>query len=119
MIPCRFAPGRSHGHQALRGPAVARVALALDARGARHPLREREDEFVGEAQKPEFLKINPNGRIPALDDEGLVLWESLAINLHLARKYDGGKGALAEAGRRQSRAIQWSDLGDDRGRSRR
>ena len=64
--------------------------------------------FLGEAQKPEFLKINPNGRIPALDDDGLVLFESLAINLHLARKYAGGKGLWPKSPDDQSRAIQWS-----------
>ena len=64
--------------------------------------------FVGDAQKPDFLKINPNGRIPALDDDGLVLFESLAINLHLARKYDGGKGLWPKSADDQSRAIQWS-----------
>lgn len=40
----------------------------------------------------EFLKINPNGRIPAADDGGLVLFESLAINLCMARKYGGTLG---------------------------
>ncbi len=64
--------------------------------------------FVGEAQKPDFLKLNPNGRIPALDDDGVVLVESLAINLHLARKYDGGKGLWPKSADDQSRAIQWS-----------
>ena len=64
--------------------------------------------FLGEAQQPEFLKINPNGHIPALDDDGLVLFESLAINLHLARKYGGGKGLWPKAADDQSRAIQWS-----------
>jgi glutathione S-transferase len=64
--------------------------------------------FVGEAQKPDFLKINPNGRIPALDDDGLILFESLAINLHLARKYDGGKGLWPKSADDQSRAVQWS-----------
>jgi glutathione S-transferase len=50
---------------------------------------------------PEFLKINPNGHIPVVDDDGLVLHESLAINLYLAKKYGGGLGPadLAEDGR--------------------
>jgi glutathione S-transferase len=62
--------------------------------------------FIGECKTPEFLKINPNGHIPALEDDGLVLFESLAINLHLARKYGGG--LWPEDFDDQSRAIQWS-----------
>ena len=72
------------------------------------PFENVKVHFLGEAQKPDFLKINPNGRIPALDDEGVVLFESLAINLHLARKYDGGKGLWPKSADDQSRAIQWS-----------
>ncbi|MBL8832915.1 MAG: glutathione S-transferase family protein [Rhodospirillales bacterium] len=40
-------------------------------------------------QSPEFLKVNPFARIPSVDDGGLVLHESLAINLYLARKHGG------------------------------
>jgi glutathione S-transferase len=40
-------------------------------------------------RSPEFLKVNPNGHIPAIDDDGLVLCESLAINLYLAKKHGG------------------------------
>ena len=40
-------------------------------------------------KSPEFLAVNPNGHIPSIDDDGLVLHESLAINLYLARKHGG------------------------------
>jgi len=51
-------------------------------------------------KSPEFLKINPNGHIPSIDDDGLVLHESLAINLYLARKHSKslGPASLAEDG---------------------
>jgi glutathione S-transferase len=40
-------------------------------------------------RSPEFLKVNPNGRIPAMTDGDLVLAESLAINLYMAKKAGG------------------------------
>ncbi len=51
-------------------------------------------------RSPEFLRVNPNGHIPAMEDDGLVLAESLAINLYLAKKYGGALGPadLAEDG---------------------
>lgn len=41
---------------------------------------------------PEFLRVNPAGHIPAMDDHGLIMSESLAINLYLARKHGGPIG---------------------------
>jgi glutathione S-transferase len=47
------------------------------------------DQRAGETRKPDFLKINPNGHIPAIRDGDLVLWESLAINEYLIHKHGG------------------------------
>jgi glutathione S-transferase len=43
---------------------------------------------VEDLQAPEYLRLNPNARIPTLIDGEFVLWESMAINLYLAQKYD-------------------------------
>ena len=40
-------------------------------------------------RSPEFLAINPMGAIPAIDDDGLKLYESMAINLYLAKNQGG------------------------------
>lgn len=44
-----------------------------------------------QAKEPWYVAINPNARIPAIDDDGTVVWESAAINIYLARKYGQGK----------------------------
>lgn len=41
---------------------------------------------------PDYLGVNPMGQVPALDDDGTVLTESLAILLHLARRHGGDLG---------------------------
>src|SRR6478736_10298720 len=57
-------------------------------------------------KSPEFLKINPNGHVPSIDDDGLVLHESLAINLYLARKA-GGPLAGADV-KEEGQMAMWS-----------
>ena len=53
-----------------------------------------------------FLAINPNGHVPAIDDDGLVVWESMAINLYLARKH-GGALAPATLGE-EAQVLMWT-----------
>ncbi len=48
-------------------------------------------------RSPAFLAVNPNGHIPSVEDDGLVLHESLAINLYLARKHGGPLGPANHA----------------------
>jgi glutathione S-transferase len=63
-------------------------------------------DFVTGTKQPEFHRINPNGHIPVLRDGDLVLWESLAINLYLARRYDGG--LWPKTPEDEGRTYQWS-----------
>ena len=59
------------------------------------------------ARTPEFLAINPNGRLPLIADDDFVLSESLAITLYLAKKY--AHGALyPTALEHEARVWQWS-----------
>ena len=45
------------------------------------------DFAKGETRTPEYLALNPNGHVPFLVDGDLKIWESLAINLHIAKRY--------------------------------
>jgi glutathione S-transferase len=59
------------------------------------------------AKSPEFLAINPNGRLPVIVDGDFVLFESLAITLYLAKKHPEGK-LYPDTLEGEARAWQWS-----------
>ena len=65
--------------------------------------------FMNDSKTEEYLAINPNGRVPALVDGEITLFESMAINLYLAKTYGGDlypQDAAAEA-----ETWQWSVWG--------
>ena len=65
-----------------------------------------------ETRTPEYLALNPNGRVPTIDDDGFILSESMAINFYLAKKH---KSALYPADpKNEARALQWSLWETDR-----
>lgn len=73
------------------------------------PYEHVKTQFAtGETRSPDFLRINPNGHVPALRDGDLTLFESLAINLYLARKYGAGKGLWPRTTEDEGRTFQWS-----------
>ena len=47
------------------------------------------DPRKGEQNSPAFLAVNPNGHVPAIKDGDVAMWESLAIDLYLAKKHGG------------------------------
>lgn len=60
----------------------------------------------GVTDTPEYLAMNPNGRVPTIDDDGFILWESNAIVRYLAAKH--GIGTLCPADeRRRADADRW------------
>jgi len=62
----------------------------------------------GVVNTPEYRKMNPNGLVPTMDEDGFILWESHSIVRYLAAKH--GKGVLWPMDER-TRAVanQWMD----------
>jgi glutathione S-transferase len=75
----------------------------------------------GATRTPEFLAINPNGRIPVVDDEGVLVWESMACVLYLADRFKTPDAPLAGRAKpcRAGRDPALELLGGDRVRERR
>ena len=65
-----------------------RCLWMLEEMGVPYKLVERSTR-AEDLHTPEYLRLNPNARIPTLMDGEVVLWESMAINLYLAQKYEG------------------------------
>lgn len=91
----------------ITGSRALRSIWAAEEVGADYELVKTH--FMGDSKKPDYLALNPNGRVPTLVDGDLVLFESMAINLYLARKYGGELYPATEEG--QALATQWSFWG--------
>ena len=83
---------------------ATRCLWLLEEIGAPYELIEKTTR-AEDLQSDEYLRLNPNARIPTLVDGSTVLWESMAINLYLAQKYPGPLPADAAT---LGIAAQWS-----------
>ncbi len=80
-----------------------KISIALEEMGL--PYEVRVIDFAAQEQKADwYVRLNPNGRIPTLDDGGFILFESGAILIYLAEKT--GKFLPQDVCGR-SRVIQW------------
>ena len=66
-------------------PNPTKVALFLEEAGLAYEAIA-VDTRKGAQFTPEFLAINPNGKVPAIDDDGVIIFDSNAILLYLAEK---------------------------------
>jgi len=66
------------------------------------------DRSTGEHKKPAYLAVNPNGKVPALVDDGISYFESLAIILHLAERYGVERGLWPAEGQARADATSYT-----------
>ncbi|MFN8672202.1 MAG: glutathione S-transferase family protein [Candidatus Sericytochromatia bacterium] len=83
---------------------VGPTLWVLEETGAPYEIIEI-DVNKGEHKKDFYLKINPNGKVPCIDDDGFILWESIAINKYLLNKYK--PEFLGETEKEKALVDQW------------
>ena len=74
--------------------------------------RVRLDLQAGDTRKPGFLKVNPNGRVPAIVHEGTPIWESAAITMYLGEMFGVDAGLYPAPGPRRGEAMKWIAWGN-------
>ena len=88
-------------------PNGRKISIALEELGLDYRV-EWVNLQAEEQLRPEFLARNPNHKIPVLEDDGQVIWESGAILLHLGEKYDGDGRILPKDPVLRMEAIQYA-----------
>jgi len=85
-------------------PNPTKIALFLEETGvAYEPVPV--DTRLGAQFKPDYLAINPNGKVPAIDDDGVIVFDSNAILLYLAEKT--GKFLPANTPKARGELLSW------------
>ncbi len=95
QLHCHPLSGHSH-----------RAQLALSLLGVPHELVE-VDLMKGAHKAPGFIKLSPFGQVPVLDDNGTVVFDSNAILVYLATKYDADRRWLPRDPKGQADVQAW------------
>ena len=67
----------------------------------------RLDLQKGDTKKPEFVKINPNAKVPCIVHDGTVIWESAAITMYLGETFGVERKLYPAAGPKRGEAMKW------------
>jgi glutathione S-transferase len=86
---------------------VQKVMWLVGELGVAHTLVQLGGSFGG-LDTPQFRAMNPNGRVPVVNDDGVIVWESHAILRYLAARYGAPKFWSADPSER-SQADRWMD----------
>ncbi|MBI2374340.1 MAG: glutathione S-transferase family protein [Deltaproteobacteria bacterium] len=86
-------------------PNSWRVLLGLELKGLSYESRLVELS-KSEQRTPEFLAMNPRGKVPVIKDDDLIVYESVAILAYLDRKYDQGTKLFGETAEMTGRVWQ-------------
>jgi glutathione S-transferase len=69
--------------------------------------RKQLDIRAGGTKTPEFLKVNPNAKVPAIVHDGVAIWESAAITMYLGELFGVDKKLYPPPGPRRGEAMKW------------
>jgi len=86
--------------------SATRIHWALEELGVPYD-KVKVDLAAGDQKKPEYLALNPNGKVPLIVDEGLPIFESMAILVYLGERYGVEKGLFPEANMKRAEALKW------------
>lgn len=69
--------------------------------------RVKLDIRAGDTRKPEFQRLNPNGKVPLIVHDGTPIWESAAITMYLGETYGVEKGIYPRPGPKRGEVMRW------------
>ena len=86
--------------------SATRIHWALEELGVPYE-KVKVDLTAGDQRKPEFLALNPNGKVPLVVVDGVPIFESLAILIYLGEKYGVDSGLFPALGPERAEALKW------------
>src|SRR6185437_12360023 len=71
------------------------------------PYEKKKIDFKLDTKKPDFLKMNPNGKVPLLVHDGTPIFESTAIIAYLGETFGVEKKLFPAPGPQRGQALMW------------